>query len=180
MKTHLPAIALLETVVAVVVLSIALTVAAGFVSVGLKSVDGNKRKLVALYLAEECLELVRNVRDSAQRQDLRWYCAFPNEGRYSIEVANFNALSEGTAPDCQTELGVTIASLPSGALGTEIVFGGQRTSFHRFLSVQNIFLGSTIDQDTAPDIQEYTCTVTWGTKNQESLSLTQQLTNWNR
>ena len=74
MRTKSAGFALMEVIVSIVILSIVMAGAVGLISVATNQVALNKNKISATYLAQECLELVRNARDSAWKQNLPWDC----------------------------------------------------------------------------------------------------------
>lgn len=71
--------ALIEVIVAIVILSAVLAGATTLIWSAATAVTGNKNRLTSTYLAQECLELARNARDTAWRKHLVWDCAFTNE-----------------------------------------------------------------------------------------------------
>lgn len=68
--------ALIEVIISLVVLSAVLAGATGLIWSAATAVERNQDRLTATYLAQECMELARNVRDSAWRHHLPWDCAF--------------------------------------------------------------------------------------------------------
>ncbi len=68
--------ALIEVIISIVVLAAVLAGATSLVWSAATAVERNQNRLTATYLAQECLELARNARDSAWRQHLPWNCAF--------------------------------------------------------------------------------------------------------
>ncbi len=70
--------ALIEVVIAIVILSVVLAGATSLIWSAATAVERNQNRLTATYLAQECLELARNARDSAWRKHLPWDCAFTN------------------------------------------------------------------------------------------------------
>lgn len=67
---------LLETLVAILVLSIALAAIVGLAAQSLHSVSGLKQQTVAINLAHEGVELVRNVRDNNLHEGNEWDRSF--------------------------------------------------------------------------------------------------------
>ncbi|MBT3349479.1 type II secretion system protein [bacterium] len=76
MKNKNPGYALLEVIVSIVILSATLSATVGLMWVTSSASERNRDQITAMYLAQECLEVSRNVRDSAWRQHLPWNCAF--------------------------------------------------------------------------------------------------------
>ena len=70
--------ALIEVIISIVVLSAVLAGATSLIWSAATAVERNQNRLTATYLAQECLELARNARDSAWRKHLPWDCAFTN------------------------------------------------------------------------------------------------------
>ena len=78
MKNNSAGFALIEVIISIVVLAAVLAGATGLIWSAATAVERNQDRLTATYLAQECMELARNVRDSAWRQHLPWDCAFNN------------------------------------------------------------------------------------------------------
>lgn len=76
MKQSVAGFALLEVIISIVILAAVLAGAIGLVWSAANAVERNQDRLTAIYLAQECIEEARNVRDSAWRQHLPWDCAF--------------------------------------------------------------------------------------------------------
>lgn len=76
MKKKGTGFALIEVIISIVILAAVLAGAIGLIWSAANAVERNQDRLTATYLAQECMELARNVRDSAWRQHLPWDCAF--------------------------------------------------------------------------------------------------------
>jgi hypothetical protein len=154
----------------------------------IRQVGINKNRITAIYLAQECLELARNVRDSAWQQNYPWDCGFgdnyTDSSRFIIAPQKLILLMP-SSPDCQSDFGVRIQTATESNSTLFISDGGDQgqyslgfthdstgtdfvqTPFKRVLTLSDI--DNTKTQLTT------TCTVTW---DDEQISLSQVLTNW--
>jgi len=98
-------ITIIETIVAIVVLASSFVAGEYFLMAALSSNQTTKTRFVATYLAQECLELARNVRDSSWQQKLSGTCAFV-AGEFSIAQNSINI--SAALPNCQMDLGIKI------------------------------------------------------------------------
>lgn len=93
MKKSTTGFALIETIVAIVLLAGVLSAAVSLlVSAGHAS-DRNRDRMTATFLAQEGLELARNARDTAWKSHLPYDCAFNNPGNLcagKIDVVPFS------------------------------------------------------------------------------------------
>lgn len=146
--------ALIEVIVAIVVLAGALAGAFGLVLSAGNAVTDNKDRLTATYLAQECLELARNARDTAWIEHLPWDCAFVEE-----DLA-----------ECHVPRGI-IQPMVNGEHLIEIL--GEQSKFSRKLSTTK-----DIDTDEAMFIE---CRVSWPKKSgTREVKITEVLTNWRK
>ncbi len=76
MKTKNTGFVLIEVIVSIVVLASVLAGATSLIWAAANAVERNQNRLTGTYLAQECLEVARNARDSAWRQHLPWDCGF--------------------------------------------------------------------------------------------------------
>lgn len=118
---------LIETIVSMLILSASLAAAVQVMSTSLFRIEENQNKIMAVYLAQECMELTRNVRDSAWRQNMPWHCPFLDDGEIvqnapqkylTIEngVLDTQNISQGALNDysfCRENLGVKVSEDPN-------------------------------------------------------------------
>ncbi len=154
MKRKSTGFALIEVIVAIVVLAGALAGATSLMMTAGNAVSTNQSRLTATYLAQECLELARNTRDTAWMQRLPWNCAF----------------QETTINECQ-ELKSTILPMLDGEHLVEVL--GEPTKFSRKMNV-------TIDEDDE-ELMAVECAVSWPKRSgTESVKISELLSNWRK
>ncbi len=173
MKNIFPGISLIETVVLIGIISISLIGSALLLTISINANVQNKNRFTATYLTQECLELARNLRDSAWRQNLPWDAAFEENGNYNNEFVIQNSspnFSEET--DSKSSLGASI--LPYSAQGAKINWiDGTLTKFSRTLT--------TSKTEKMPDEIQITCETSWKRKNKtERIQISEILTNWKK
>ena len=159
--------ALIEVIVSIVILSLVLVAAVGLLySVG-QAVETNRDRLTATYLAQECLELVRNARDTSWKNYEPWDCAW-----------------EGTNTTCT---GRDILSSIQGP----VKINDKETKFSRDFHVDPVYNSSTelraaqlsipnqnLARNSEAEEVKVTCKVSWGENSQ--LSISEILTNWRK
>lgn len=154
MKKSNTGFALIEVIVAIVVLAGTLTGAMSLVWTASNAVIVNQNRLTATYLAQECLEMARNTRDSAWRQSLPWDCAWESS----------------VITECD-DLKSNIESMLMGEEGVVIL--GEATKFDRKMSAS---VPSTIYE--AINIE---CKVSWDkSSGSDSVIINEILTNWRK
>jgi prepilin-type N-terminal cleavage/methylation domain-containing protein len=146
-----PGFALIEVIVSIVILSAVLAGATGLIWSAATAIERNQDRLTATYLAQECLELARNARDSAWRKHLPWNCAF----------------EDTPIPKCH-EIAVPILMMKNGESLIEIM--EEQTKFSRILSIENGAGGESI---------AISCEVSWPRRSgTDRIFLHEILTNW--
>lgn len=145
--------ALIEVIISIVVLASVLAGATSLIWAAANAVERNQDRLTATYLAQECLELARNARDSAWRHHLPWDCAFTN--------------------DCPNISGPAQDIIPvQDIMGEETLIEilGEHTKFNRKMELTIL-----------PDQIAVTCKVYWPRKSgTEYVYLDEILTNWRK
>ena len=155
MKNKTAGFALMEAVVAIVILGIVLVGAVGLITTAINEVARNRDRLTATYLTQECLELARNVRDSAWKQNLPWDCAFE-----SVPIS-----------ECQQNLSEEVANIPGKGNPSRVEVGGELSKFNRELTV-------TTD---GPQKMKVTCEVSWPKKSGTNrITISEILTDWRK
>ena len=179
---------LVETLMVMLILATVMLAASGLANTVLNSSAKNQNVVAATYLAQECTELSRNVRDSAWRQNLPWMCPFVLPGETAPLVYDATSQPEVfgitpgslVAPLCNEDLGVSLpvfadqsfANLyrpDSQALNYES--SGEPTDFKRYITVDDYVYDPL---NNSSEI-ELTCHVTW---LDGGVQMTQKLTNW--
>ncbi len=177
------AFTLIESIIVMVILGISLSGATYLMMTVTDSIAENRQRITAIYMTQECMELVRNLRDSAWKQNLPWNCAFQNlsgnieEGsvfRISTNVENSQGIASGNIQQyCRENLGVKLEEDPSSfVLKNDVIFNhaqGTDTIFSRKLTVSEVQAHSA----------KFTCETSWKNKGRlQKISVPQILTNW--
>lgn len=178
-------VSLIETVITIVILSFALTGAIYLMTTVVESTAQNKNRITAIYLAQECAELTRNLRDSAWKQNLPWDCAFPQKTeayRISPNASNLPPLTKTAPTDCQKELaalvekddgtsGFFILNKDNGTFTHENLGNAQATNFERKILIK----------DADAEKMTIVCEISWKNKfKNEKLEIAETLTNWKK
>lgn len=166
---------LVETLVVMIIIGFVMIAASGLASTVLTTSSVNQSRVQAIYLAQECTELVRNVRDSAWRQNFDWKCPFkvlstdreptvydPTTQPDVFTIKTRHVPQSGSLSNCQNQLGTEIERVgaPEQALLAD-------TEFQRYFTVD--------DYDAGQEALTITCHVAWP---RGQVDLTQRLTNW--
>ncbi len=147
--------ALIEVIIAIVILSAVTLSATTLVLSAGNAVMRNQDRLTATYLAQECLEVSRNVRDNAWRNSLPWDCAWD---------------AKSLSPNYCAELQAVVNKLKTGDKKIKIL--NKETKFSREIT------STPMAKNEALLI---TCTVSWARGGErEAVSITQILTNWRK
>lgn len=195
MRKKVAGLALIQTIIAIVILSLAM---AGAVTLMVRVIDeteANQKRITATYLAQECVELVRNARDSAWRQNLPWDCSFPDkalpdDSGYRIWATDALPVSSDQASLCQGELGLSVDIPTSQPYNLSIV--GNRfvheasldpasaTGFLRRVQFSDV-VHQQGDSSLPVEQMKATCSVFWPEKRRlASIELATILTDWNQ
>lgn len=140
MKKTSPGFALIETIVAIVLLAGVLSAAVGLLVGAGRASDRNRDRVTATFLAQEGLELARNARDTAWKMHLPYDCAFggeslePNETRTLIikriaENSNFDYCSG-------KNIGIQMLDAPTPIPGVLLPGKNDESKFQRTLVVK--------------------------------------------
>lgn len=176
---------LVETLVVMVILATVMMAASGLASTVVQSAAKNQARVQAIYLTQECTELLRNVRDSSWRQNLSWQCPFTEPGQapqvydasnpaHRVYAIWPTRLTQNPVPDCRTYLGVKIESrdidnttLYESPTGLTHEAGGAASGFQRYFTID------AYDPDA--ESIDLTCHTVWPNGQ---VQMTQRLTNW--
>lgn len=172
---------LIQVIVSIVILTVSLSATVSLVGTTIQQVTLNKNRITAIYLAQEGLELARNIRDSAWQQNYPWDCGFGEtyaEGDIFTIVPTALPLTPPPTPDCQKDFGAEIKAVSSHTptrlsidfLPNKYGFiqsdSGTQTPFNRILKITDIHNDDHIT---------VTAKVSWG---DEEVSLSEILSNW--
>jgi len=178
MKHHFSAFSLLESLVAMFVLLICIAVFGMILSFSSSLLTRNSFRMTGVYLAQECLELVRNHRDSAWKQNQSAFCAFDDISasyRVSRSFAPFDSIS------CRSGWGVSLEKNPA-SFQLFLKNGwfvhddsGVATPFSRTISLENLSHANAFEKVLVR------CEVSWKERSEkESVSLSFLLTDWKK
>lgn len=188
---------LLETIVTVVILGLSLSGAVFLMMQLVNTNADNKDRVKATYLAQECMENIRNFRDTAWKQQDKWLCAFDptiTAKKYIIErsTANFGQPNSGCGS--LTKFPFKIHKNPADLFLYQNTSGGILTHKSGAGTIKSKFSREiTIDKapptGTPPKIStaQFTCNVSWGGDPTatppipgQSVKISQWLTNWQK
>lgn len=194
-KFRKPGFTLVETLMVMLILALVMVAVSSLASTVLRSAGQNTNRIKAIYLTQQCTELVRNVRDSAWRQNIEWTCPFSPPFENPVEYDPDNPLAddvytisvrEGNTPilNCKEDLGALVAPAEAdlawlyetstpGILTSDPlqVVGTEPSNFRRYFTVDAF--------DATENILEVTCHTKWG-DDEGHVKMTQLLTNWRR
>jgi type II secretory pathway pseudopilin PulG len=178
MKRQAHGFALIQTIIAIVILAIALSGAVLLMGTVIGETAINKNRIIATYLAQECLELARNARDSAWKQNLAWDCAFPDTNtKYRIWSDKDISKIGDSDNSCQLKMGIDkknqrTLSLEDKKISHEEPANSENNMiFQRHLTISN----HSDDQMTV------TCHVLWSERGDDrKVTLSSILTNWKK
>ncbi len=177
-SNHQKGFTLIETIVVMVILAVAMSGALYILSTILFATEKNQYRLTAVYLAQECAELGRNVRDTAWKKKLPWDCAFNGLGLNTpMTIAPDH--NHSAPPVCGHNFGIHFQQ--SLSLDDQKLYqqgslinhnhSGDALKFRRFLEVT----AQTNDQI------QFDCEVNWEFRgNLEKTSISSVLTNWRK
>ena len=170
---------LLETMIAIVVLSLALAAGVQMLSSIIFQSEKNRDRILGTYLATECAELVRNLRDSLWRQRLDFGCPFPDfDQKYRISPTQ-KVPSAGSVVDCKTDLGVLVEQNPQNIRVQK--YAGKYGHFPSEPTAKNTHFFRSITFDPAESNENkwhLKCSVTWSNRGNHSAQISTILTNW--
>ncbi len=189
------AFTLIESIIVMVILALGLSGAVYLMITVTNLVKENQRRIEATYLAQECMELTRNARDSAWKQHKPWNCAF--DGGFA-EGAKWQIHSDPTkvpsnlpsvSTDCQSDLGMVLTKETSNfklfkETGKPVNYDGSAvdatpTPYERELIISNI--KNNPNPPNKPIEAQFTCEVSWeGQGGPQKVSLSQILTDWKK
>ena len=174
------AFTLIESIIVMVILGISLSGSTYLMMTVTNSIAENRQRIRAIYMTQECMELTRNLRDSAWKQNLTWDCAFQNlsgkleEGSvFRIATSTENSVGGNTQTYCRENLGIKLEKDPNSFVlkDDEILNhdNGEDTIFSRKLTVSDVQAHSA----------KFTCETSWKNRNRpQKISMSQILTNW--
>lgn len=174
---------LIEALIVMMILASSMTAALYLLSTVVFSTQQNIKRTKAIYLAQECLELSRNIRDTAWANFREWDCAFGAPGDTFVIAPDYNAGANIQAcnampanikiePASSTnrkvwQVGLSLTNFPPG--GSDDV----ETGYTRILQ--------HVDPDANSHTLDLTCEVNWDFNGRPQKVTTQEtLTNWRK
>ncbi|MEI7452080.1 MAG: prepilin-type N-terminal cleavage/methylation domain-containing protein [Candidatus Falkowbacteria bacterium] len=146
-KKNLPAFSLLEVIVVLIIVSVGLVGVVNLMAASLRTQNSNRDTLVAYDLAQEGLELIRNVRDTNWRNGAAWnqyITGDVNGTKYKVDFAHFQPQSVAGIDETLLQFSSTTNQYLYDASSTD-------TIFHRLITITaNGSVSSTV-----------TCLVEW-------------------
>ena len=176
---------LVETLMVMIILGFVMMAASSLASTVVRSAVANNARVQAIYLTQQCTELLRNVRDSSWRQNTSWQCPFSDLSGVPVVttpggmVFTIEPTWSGTSPvaDCRAHLGVKIEEKIID--NTKLYEGSQGLTYSNFSGIESLFKRYfTIDAyDAATESIEMTCHTEW---EGGRVQMGQKLTNWRK
>lgn len=179
---HKPAFTLIEALIVMVILASSMTAALYLMTTVVFSTQKNLARTKAVYLAQECTELARNLRDTAWLKYQPWDCAFGVPGDEFIishaysgnpAITSCNGLEAAITIEPYTG-GDNNQLYQDGALINHNLVGnntGYRRTLHH----------AAPDPDGNPDTLDLSCEVTWRFNGRpQQVNVNQTLTNWRK
>jgi Tfp pilus assembly protein PilV len=188
---------LIETIVAMLILSASLAGAVQVMSTSLFRIQENQHKIVAVYLAQECMELTRNVRDSAWRQNMPWHCPFLDNGEIvpaapakyltiengMLDTQNVSAAALADYSFCRANMGVTVTA---DQMQNGLVFENRGIEYAQQLIVDEFDISQEMRsvQGVQTQVQilnslRASCVISWPERSGvQKVEMNQVLSNW--
>ncbi|MCK5460556.1 type II secretion system protein [Candidatus Gracilibacteria bacterium] len=174
---------LIETMVTIVILAFSLSGTIYLMMTILNSTETNQKRITATYLAQECTELVRNMRDSAWKQNMPWNCAFP-DGTQTYRIhPDINAIPGSFLTMCKTKLGAQIETDNFSPDFFTLYKTDGRFSHNSTLpnSEPTIFQRKIVISNVDNEKMTITCNVSWRKNHStEKIEISEILTNWQK
>jgi len=184
---------LVEVLMVMLILAFVMMAASGLASTVINSAGKNKHRVEAIYLTQQCTELLRNLRDSMWRQNMDMVCPFvlpgesepiipgPGDTRvFGITASEHPAGPLGISPDCQQDFGVEIemfaqaedAQLYYHPTGLRHTISTEESPYRRYFVIDDY-----TEDASDPNLKsiEIKCHTEW---DQGKAEISQILTNW--
>ena|GEM_PF-5082342 len=172
---------LIEALIVMIILASSMTAALYLLTTVVFSTQSSVKRTKAVYLAQECSELARNVRDSAWLNYQAWDCAF---GSVGDEFTISYDYSPGASIASCNNLNSAVSVAPFGAGSDDnILWQNGATLTHQNSGEDSGYRRTIkhVDRDTNPETLDLECTVSWQFNGRtENASTTQTLTNWRK
>ncbi len=174
---------LIEALIVMFILASSMTAALYLLTTVVFSTQQNLKRTKAVYLAQECTELTRNLRDTAWLNYRPWDCAFGSIGDEFV-IEPLNTGTANIAGACNN----MPADIKLESLGTDnhIVWQEGLQLKHYPLLPDPVDTGYTrvlkhVDPDGNPETLDLECIVEWDFNGRaQNVTATQTLTNWRK
>ncbi len=172
---------IIETLVALSIFSFSILALLVVTSQGTANTNFTKNKLSALYLAQEGIEMIRNMRDSASLAGGAWNDSFHNNAPFQLSSCYSSGQSFGCDIDSQT---LTIFACPiareaCGNLGYDSSSGFYRSGSFAQSLADSGFSRLIRLRDIGNEEVEVTAIVSWNQGSQsKSVTLSEDLLDW--
>lgn len=174
---------LIESLIVMIILASSMTAALYLLSTVVFSTQQNIKRTKAVYLAQECVELARNLRDTAWADLRAWDCAFGATGDTFVISPDYSAGSNIAACNAMP---ANVKIEPAAGSNSEIWQAG--------LSLTNFPPGNPddvntdytrvlrhVDPDSNSDTLDLECEVNWDFNGRpQSVVAPLTLTNWRK
>ena len=168
MYTKTQGFILIKIVLAITLLALVLSVSLQMIGASATAIRGNRQLTAATFLAQQCMEWTRNLRDTAWRQQVPWDCAFRDSAAFIDETRSLE-LSNDINTSCGGSAKLGYKTLPT----TDPQPVAPDSIYRRLLDVS---------MNTATQELTVACTIEWDTAggDTKSTSMTQILTDWQK
>ncbi|NCP67715.1 type II secretion system protein [bacterium] len=174
---------LIEALIVMFILASSMTAALYLLTTVVFSTQQNLKRTKAVYLAQECTELARNLRDTAWVNYRPWDCAFGNVGdEFVLSSQNTGSVNVGGACN-NMPAAIKIETLGSG---NDVVWkeGSTLTHFPVLADPEDTLYTRVmehVDPDSNTETLDLECRVNWEFNGRpQNVSAVQTLTNWRK
>ena len=167
---------LVEAIITMLILAFTMTAALYLLSSIILMTERNEKRLIGTYLAQECVELVRNVRDTAWKQRLPWDWAFRSTSSsplFIIEPDHTGA----ALPVRGKNLGVMVKEISDTEEAKLYLDGASYT--HTQTGTETLYKRMVKVERRSDTLAALKCTVEWDYHGErEAIEIGTLLTNW--
>lgn len=173
---------LIEVLVVIVIMGVVMSAAAYLIVTALWVTQANKERLEANYLAQECVELMRNRRDTAWKRFQSWDCgtgttkltATPGNNEYIIGAKEDPPPGSGSA--CSGNFNIDLD--PLTASNSKIYRHPGRLN-HDGSGTDTAYSRKVFVNTLTSEAINFDCVIEWNSRGQNrALTLSSELTNW--
>ncbi len=174
---------LIESLIVMFVLASSMTAALYLLTTVVFSTQQNLKRTKAVYLAQECTELARNLRDTAWLTYRPWNCAFGSDGDEFVLSNAFDATTE--VPGACNNMKAAIQIETVNATNTVLKQDGNHVTHFPILGSAADSLYTRVlrhkELGDGADTLDLECEVTWEFNGRnQSVTAQQTLTNWRK